>query len=153
MQPTNGYKSLQIIFFALLCGQLLFLLVAFFLIKQNIFRSSRHDLENIFLSVLVILALLCMVSGNKIFKARLQKLSDINPIAARFSEYRAASLVRWALLEGPCLFAIICFILTANYLFILIAIFILFFFGSTAPAKNKVANDMGISTDELDSIS
>jgi hypothetical protein len=153
MQPTNAFKSLQTIFYALLCGQILFLLVAFFLIKKDIFIASKKDLENIFLPVLVIVALLCMVSGNKIFKARLQKLSSVNPITARFSEYRAASLVRWALLEGPCLFAIICFMLTANYFFILIAILILFFFGSTVPAKNKVANDMGISTDELDSIS
>ena len=153
MQSTNGYKSLQIIFFALLCGQVLFLLIVFFLINQNVLNAARHELDNIFLPLLVILTLICMVSGNKIFKGRLQKLATVNPISARFSEYRAASLIRWALLEGPCIFAIICFMLTFNYLFMLIAILILFFFGSTAPSKNKVAADMGISVDDLDSIS
>lgn len=153
MQPTNGYKGLQIVFFSLLAGQILFLAVAIFLIKENIFTTARHDLENIFLSVLVILALICMVSGSRIFKSRIQKLGVVKSVPERFSEYRATSIVRWALLEGPCLFAIICFLLTSNYFFVLIAILILFFFGSTSPVKTKVASDMGISTDELDAIS
>lgn len=153
MQTTNAYKSLQIIFYALLAGQVLFLLIAIFLVKEKIFTSARNDLENIFLPLVVILALLCMISGSRIFKARMQKLGDTRSITERLSEYRAICLVRWALLEGPCLFAIICFLLTANYLFVLIAILLLFFFCIISPVKTKVAMDMGISTDELDSIS
>jgi hypothetical protein len=153
MKQTSGYKSLQFIYFALLAGQVFFLMIAIFLIRQGIFIAARPGLENIFMPLLVILALLCMISGNKIFKSRIQKLSEISLLAARFSEYRAVSLIRWALLEGPCLFAIICFLLTANYLFLVIAALVLFIFGTMIPVKNKVASDMGITTEELDSIS
>ncbi len=153
MQPTKAYKSLQFIYFALLVGQLFFVFISLFLVKQQLFKGGRPDLENILMPVLVVLALICMVSGKKIFKSRVQKLGDIPSVSQRFSDYRAASLVRWALLEGPCIFSIICFLLTSNYLFLVVAALILFIFGGTAPAKSKVAADMGISSEELDSIS
>lgn len=152
MQPTKAFKGLQFIYFALLVGQIFFVIISLFLVTQKLFKSDRHDLENILMPVLVILALICMVSGNKLFKGKLQKLGEVHPVSQRFSEYRAACMVRWALLEGPCIFSIICFLLTSNFLFLVIAALILFIFGSTAPVKNKVAADLGISPEELDAM-
>ncbi len=153
MQKGTGYKSLQVLFFALMAGQVAFLLVAYYLVSQGVFVAGMKQLENIMMPILIILSLVCMISGNKIFKRKQQQLGNIPSLSSRFSEYRSACLVRWALLEGCCLFAVICFMLTSNNLFILIAALLLFIFGASAPVKNKVAADMGISTDELDSIS
>lgn len=153
-QQANGYKALLIIYMALLAGQIAFAGVAVFLVQQNIFRPGMRELENIFLPMAVILALVCIVAGNKIFKNRTQNSADQEqPLAARFSDYRAVSILRWAMLEGPCLFAIISFMLTANYLFLLIAGLLLVVFGSSYPSKNKVSAQLGIDADDLDSIS
>ncbi|MEO6488498.1 MAG: hypothetical protein ABIO04_01045 [Ferruginibacter sp.] len=148
----SGYKSLQVVYFSLLAGQILFILIAVYLITKNLFTVSKPELENIFMPVLVIVAFICIISGNRIYKARVSRLKDVNPIASKFVEYRAVTLLRWALLEAPCLFAIICYLLTSNFLFLVVAALLLFIFVSTAPIKNKVASEMGITSEELDKI-
>ncbi len=153
MQTSNGYKSLLILYISLLFGQLIFLGISFFMVKQQMFNKELADIENILMVLEVLLVLICMISGQKIFKVRVEKLNELKSLSAKLTEYRVASLIRWALMEGSCLFAIICFMLTSNYLFMLIAVLVLFFFAGISPVKSKVASDMGITVEELDTIS
>jgi len=151
MAQAKGYKTLLIIYFSLFAGQVVFVVIAAFIVKQKMF-VARPALENLLLPIVSVLALICIIIGNKLFRKRVQKLANIHVIAERFSDYRSISLTRWAILEGPCLFAIICFLLTANNLFLILAAVILFVFWTTAPVKNKVAADLGITPADLDSI-
>ncbi|MFT3909498.1 MAG: hypothetical protein QM737_08745 [Ferruginibacter sp.] len=153
MQQTGGYKALKILFAALLTGQLLFAVLSVYFATERKLELHRHDLDNVFLIVLAIIATICVLAGNKLFKQKTENLNNQQrPLAERFSEYRAASIIRWALLEGPCLFGIICLMLTANYYFLIAISILLLLFISTAPKKNKVANDLGINTNDLDAI-
>ena len=36
----------------------------------------------------------------------------------KFAKYRAACIMQWAMIEGPCLFCCICFFLVGNYAFL-----------------------------------
>lgn len=150
---SGSYKGLKILFAALLAGQLLFAGLASVLIMTKGAMSKTSDLENTLLPVVVIVALICAVFGMRMFKARTQNVNDVQQsLTQRFIEYRAANILRWALLEGPCMFAIIGFMLTGNYLFLLITGILLLLFMSTAPKKEKVCINLGISQEELDTI-
>lgn len=152
MQPVNGYKALKILFDALFVGQAVFIAAAFFVIKQKVIIPSQN-IENIFLPVSIVVALSCIILGAGIFKTRLQKLNDVQlPLQEKFVQYRTNSIIRWALLEGPCLLAVTGYLVTANQLFLLIAGILLLVFTSTAPAKSKVCAHLGINNEDLESI-
>ena len=70
----------------------------------------------------------------------------------KFLLYRAASILQWALLEGPSLFCILCFFLTGNYAFLALAIAIMFLFILMAPSKNKIVTQLQISESEIDEL-
>ena len=153
MEQAGGYKGLKVLFGALLTGQLLFAAVSLYFAMQKTMLLQTHNLDNIFMTVLAIIATVCVLAGNKLFKQKTEKLDNQQrPLAERFSEYRAASVMRWALLEGPCLFGIICLMLTANYFFLLVISILLLLFITTAPQKNKVCDHLGIGPDDLDAI-
>ncbi len=153
MQETGGYKALKVLFAALLAGQSIFAVLSVYFAMQRKLELHRHDLDNVFLIVLAIVATICVLAGNKIFKQKTESLKNQQrPLTERFSEYRTASIIRWALLEGPCLFGIICLMLTANYYFLIVISILLLLFISTAPKKNKVCSDLGINANDLDAI-
>jgi len=70
----------------------------------------------------------------------------------KFEVYRAASLVQWALLEGPAIFCLICFFLTGNYAFLGLALVLIILFFLLGPTRTKIAFQLGLSEDERDSL-
>ena len=153
MEQAGGYKGLKVLFGALLTGQLLFTVLSLYFAMQKKLVLQKHDLDNVLMIVLSIIATICVLAGNKLFKQKIENLNNQQrSLAEVFSEYRAVSVMRWALLEGPCLFGIICLMLTANYLFLLVISILLLLFITTAPQKNKVCNHLGIGPNDLDTI-
>lgn len=152
MQPVGGYKALKILFNALFVGQAVFIFIAYYVFRQKV-STADPDLQNVLLPVCAIVALGGIILGASVFKSRLQKMNEQQgTLTEKFNQYRAASITKWALMEGPCLFAIISYILTINQLFLLIAGVLLAVFISTAPTSTKVCSHLGITDEELDSI-
>ena len=57
-------------------------------------------------------------------------------------------LITYALLEGAALFATIAFFLTANYLFVVGYVVILFVFSIYRPKVDNAVQDLGLSDEE-----
>lgn len=155
MQQENGdyFKALKIIHVALLAGQCLFLAVMVFLVM----RKSTAMVGPSFDKILQVVALLVSFGGvfaaTSIFKKR---LLTINTGAATMAEigtqYRASNIFRWAMIEAPSLFAIICFFLTGNYAFAALAVALIIFFVLTAPSRLKAMIQLQLSEQEVDQL-
>jgi hypothetical protein len=152
MQKQNALRSLNILHKALLMGQVFFAAVCVFMVFTKAAEPALKELDNI-LPVLALITAACIYAAMAIFKKKLMLLRDMQTQAGvKFSLYRSALILQWALLEGPSIFCIICFFLTGNYAFLALVIVIMVVFVMTAPSKNKILTQLQISEQELEDL-
>jgi hypothetical protein len=147
----NSKKALtgtKIIYYSLLTGTLLFLLVTINMQSgQLFFKADFSDPL-----ILVLFVLFCLMIPGGYYFAKLyykRVVSDSTP-EVKYGIYQAGLLIRISLCEAVSLFAIICLLMTNNLfsvLFLAAAImtYILYF-----PTPGKIAKELNLNDAEAD---
>ena len=153
LEPGNNkgtLKALQIIHRAMLLGMILFASIAFFLNYSGNFPPSLQQHDQVLQVITIVLSVGGFFIGNTLFKKKIFQLRESgNDLNDKLSSYRSASLLQWALLESPALFATICFLLVGNYAFLALAAALMLLFAINAPTKIKIAMLLQVSEDEI----
>ena len=153
MNNGSNIKALMVLHKALLLGQVIFAAVSFFLVYTKALVSSNEELDRVLQVAAIILAAAGFFAGTSVFKKRLLQIRDMQTDAKeKFSMYRAACIIQWALIEGPCLFTIIGFFITGNYAFIALAAVLILLFTMMMPSKAKIAFHLGLSEAEMEEL-
>ena len=153
MQKQNGLKMLNIMHKVLLMGQVFFAVICAFIVYTKSILPPAKEQEKILQVAALIITAAGIYAAITLFKKKLMQIREMQiNTKEKFLLYRAASIVQWALLEGPSLFCIICFFLTGNYAFLALAIAIMFLFILMAPSKNKILTQLQISEAEQEEL-
>jgi len=131
--PRDPQKSLPVIFRAMLLGQILFFGIALFLYVSKKFPAGLQHLDKPLQVTVVVLSFICIYAGIIIFRKKMQTLAEVKDESEKWKILTSAHLIRWALIEGPVLFCIICFFLVGNLSFAALAGTLIIFFGLQAP--------------------
>ncbi|HNP21790.1 MAG TPA: hypothetical protein PKM63_14450 [Panacibacter sp.] len=146
---NNYFKSLTVLYTALLAGQVIFLLLSVFLVFSGNFVNRMPELENIFFIAVPASIIIARLAGNLLFKRKVQDAVNMTSNSDKLNAYRAAFLTRCALLEFSTLFAIISFLLTNRMELLVFAAGGLFLFVTLKPSKEKVANTLQVSEADI----
>lgn len=147
---TGTFKGMQIIHRAMLLGIILFAAIAFFLTYSGNFPPLLQQYDQGLQVAAIVLSLAGFFIGNALFKKKIFQIrSSSDSLSNKFSLYRSASLLQWALLEGPALFTIICFLLVGNYAFLALAGALMILFSINTPTKIKMAMLLQITEEEI----
>jgi ABC-type dipeptide/oligopeptide/nickel transport system permease subunit len=155
MEPKQLHplKALQLLHRIMLLMQVVFAIIMIGLIASGFQKPSAKDLNSILQVVVIVIGSICYFAGTHIFKKKVSGIKEANITAAeKFSQYRSASILLWAILEGPTLFCIISFFLTGNYAFIALAVVLLFFFFIFGVNRQKLFLFIGLSEEEIDGL-
>jgi 4-hydroxybenzoate polyprenyltransferase len=111
---TRGYlRTLTILTYALMLGQVFFSIVVFIL-----FYLGRETVEVLPPAILYgICGLLLMGGigiGTVIYRKKIEKIRQLKTLESQFREYRAAIILRYAMLEMPGFFSIALYLVTGN---------------------------------------
>lgn len=151
-QPISNIKALTLLHFSLFIGQLMFAGIAGYLVYNKSFKPVFNSEEVIVIVVsgVIGLSVALIMLAFILFKKKVEKIRiNADAVPEKLTAYRATSIIRWAMLEAPAILAIICFLLTGKYsLLIIVAVLLLIFF-STKPTTFKVAQDLGISKEDV----
>ncbi len=142
--PTTIKESLQanyVIWLFLLIGQIVFFLVSLVL-TLKIKKEFEQDFSNILLVIGIFLPMALIFISLNIFNQRIQEIDKSINLIEKISQFRTASIIRWALIEA-CVFLNLVFALAdgQKYHFLLAFIFLGFFF-STLPSRVKISNSL-----------
>jgi hypothetical protein len=138
------FKNLQIIFLALLLGQLAFAVAANFVIVSGTVTDT---------GVLIYLVPTVMIGGSALgfylFDRNLKKVMKMeNTRGQQFDEYRKNSLIRWALMEMGNLLAIVAAVIESKSVYFGLFGFGLLFFSTTRPNVLDFSKRFNLSLDE-----
>jgi len=147
---SNFLKTTSIIYFALLAGQLAFMAVAYSIGSDLKMTDDIRSLNDMLLMVVPFVALGGISASFMMFKMQLSKIEKEIPLSNRLNGYRSALIVRYALLEGPSLFAIASFLLVGNLIFLGISGIIILIFIYLRPTKDSIIKDLELTTVEAE---
>jgi len=150
IKQTSGdyFRSLIIVFYGLIIGQVFFGLISFFLVSTKNFNSDGADLRSVFIYVVSIFCLAGFILSNLIFKNRLKAIDKKSSLMIKLNAYRAALILRYALLEGPSMFAIVVYLVTGDIIFILLATLMVLYFLTIRPNREKVIKDLDLNPND-----
>lgn len=152
-QPKHPeIKALSILHIALLVGQVLFTLIAFYIAYSRDFSSHSplQSYSNELILLCIVLGISGYFGGNILFRKKLDTINENSlSLSNKFNDYRGALIVRWAMLEFPILFCIILFFVTNNSTLLMIGCAFILLFLTTRPTLQKVASDLRVSEEEI----
>lgn len=146
---NNALKALLILHKAMLIGQILFAMVALFLIYSGFFRAGSPSLNKILQVFSISLSAGGFYLGTFLFKNKMVQALESKTVEEKTSIYTKACILQWALLEGPCLFVLVCFFIAGNYAFFALAIVLVVLFAMMGPSKTKMMFHLHLSEEEM----
>ncbi|MBZ5858960.1 hypothetical protein [Flavihumibacter profundi] len=140
MLPSSPFRELQTIYRVLLYSQIGFWIIALLLVQLSIFEPfASESLDRLLQVIAVFYSFIAVIVGLQLFRRRLESIKALEiPVRDKLAQYKSASIVQWALLEGAGIFCIICYVITGNWSFLGLAIMLLAVFGGLNPFKQKV---------------
>jgi hypothetical protein len=151
MQNDNSsefLKSINIIYFALLAGQIMFLMVAFFVAKDVVITKQVKEMNNLFQFIVPVYAIGGIAMGYLISKSLLKKIDKKASLDEKLNKYRAALLVKFALHEVPVIFALVVYLISKNNLYLGIALVTILLFLFIRPGRDAIIQDLELNSQE-----
>ncbi|MEP0861837.1 MAG: hypothetical protein HRF52_10425 [Ignavibacterium sp.] len=149
MKLYEQIKTVQIIFFALLTGQLIFLFISVYLVQSGNIKLNE-DLFLILLMIDLMIVFPAIVLGPMLYRSSLNKAKSGLSLPEKFNMYRQGVIIKLALVEAPTVFSIVSYLLTGSIVFLIIAIGVLVLFFFHKPTIEKFAEDFNITLSELE---
>jgi hypothetical protein len=147
-KKENVFMQLQVIYIALLAGMLLFGGISVFLVHIQIAGLTNSTLEKPLQIIALLMAVISVGMAFTLFNKRILQIAPDANAGERISAYRSAAIMRWAFVEGPALFSIVCFLLTGKYLFLALTGILILVFTATAPVKTKIIQQLQLDDTE-----
>jgi uncharacterized protein YneF (UPF0154 family) len=144
------FTSLTVIHAALVLGQVLFGIISVYLTQSS---QEVHDKTDL-LTIILIPVLICtgIIVGNFIADNKLTKIRKELPVKTKLQEYRTILIIKYALVEGPVLFSIVQFLITANYYFLLFAAAGIIYMVYIRPTRTATMLNLKLSTEEKEQL-
>lgn len=116
------FRVLKLLHTALTIAMLFFAGLSFIVVKKGMFATAMDpSLDRILQVITISLSAVLILFGFRLFNKRVMEIrnSDLGAVE-KMNKYRAACITWWAMIEGPGLFAFVCFLLVPNYAFLVL---------------------------------
>ena len=136
-------KELSTLHWALVGG--LFSIIA--VILAFVFQEYIFDFSNsrdMYIYMCIILAIGGINIGKYIYKKRVSEAKEMETLDEKLAGYRAAYVLRSALIEGPALISVVIGMDSENLVYIFIAIILLGYLFLQKVTKNRIVEELGL---------
>lgn len=149
MQQHDYFKSLTVLFTALIAGQLIFAAMAGYLVLSGAVESRYKDIENVLFILVPVLIIIGRLGGNMIFKTKIRSIHSTMGLKEKLDTYRTAFIIRCAMLQGSVIFAVIIFMLTQVIEMMAFVAGGIFLFYLLKPNKENIAAQLNVSPADI----
>lgn len=145
------FKYNKIIFIALLTGQIVFAMVCVLLNKDKPVNDTINGNETNML-IVAIISLSLLIASFYIPRIRLEKIRQVEDIKRRLYDYRATLIIKFALVEGATLFAIVQYLLTGSIYILGFAALLILVSLTNWPSQEKTIKELELNKTDIDII-
>jgi len=146
------FKIISIIHLALVSGIVLFGIVIYFFIADFQQPDTRSEIAGMLVYLVPGLVIAGIIASNIIFRVKLNGVIDSDDLKQKMTVYRELLIIRYALLEGPALFALAAIFITNNINFLVYAGLIVILMATKRPTKKSAIADLALSQQEISAL-
>ena len=140
--PKSFLRTFTLIHLALVASVLIPGLMMF-LQTQNQELTFSYSGDVMFF-VVPFMAIAGILAGNYLYKNIINGLNTKNTLIEKLNGFQTASVIKYALLEGPAILGIVAFMNEGNQYFLIISIFLLGWLILQRPTRDKVESDLSL---------
>jgi hypothetical protein len=148
--PKKSLKATMILYFAIVIGIFIFLLVAILVGEMR--GPLIPDLNKQHTTVAVVMAIvsfICLFAARQLITKDMEAAKNsLNPLSDKLDRHRMALIKYLIICEVPVFLSIIIFLLTGNYIFQVYAGVFIGFMLTLIPTAKKVGQQLGLSSQE-----
>lgn len=141
------FTQLLIIFYAIMSGHVLFALIAVFQLHAG--AGEVQTGYEMFLYIAAAVTIFSIGGAYLVYRNKIAVIQKMQAHTDKLMEWRTASIIKFALLEMPCLLNIVFLILTNDrmylYMYVLVAVIMLL----NKPVKYKVVEDLHLQSEDF----
>jgi hypothetical protein len=148
INPSKIISNLNIIFLALISGQVFYLLVGLFIIQSGD-RNGMTDLNQIFMFIIPVINVSLILAAKFIYRKNLTNLDKSLPLKQKINSFQSNNIIKLALFEGANIVNISIMIITGSYFFAALFVVIIALFLLNKPTKEKFIMEYEISPNDV----
>jgi len=145
MEPKSFLRTLSILHISLCTG---ILLIAGFAYLQNGNFTANMNGEDIFIYIVPIVAAVGYFASQLIFKKLVSALKKEDVLQTKLAKYQSASLIEYALIEGPAFLALFAYNGNGNALHLVIAVALIAYLFAQRPTATRLIKELPLTLDE-----
>lgn len=145
LQPNNTIKILGLIHIALVFGLVVFLVFSYY--QSNGF-SNGIDQGDIFIYITPIVAISGYFGSQFMFKKLIAAIRKEDTLQYKLQKYQMASIIKFALIEGPSFLALFAYMISGNTLHFAIAICLIAYLILQRPTLDKFISQVKPSLED-----
>ena len=138
--PKAFLRTFTMIHLFLVVGVLIFGLMIFFLTESH--QLTFNYTGDVMFFIVPFMGIAGILIGNYLYANTLKGLASKNTLREKLTGFQTASIIKYALLEGPAFLGIISFMNDGNQYFLIIAILLVGWLIAQKPTKDKVERDL-----------
>lgn len=125
-------------------------IAAIVLLQMGFAVNKNETLDRTLQAVLVLLALISIVTGFNLFRKKILQVRALNaPGETRMLQYRKACIVWWLMIVLPGIFAASGFLITGNYAFLALTVFLISVLAIFMPRKQNIILLLNLTDTEV----
>jgi hypothetical protein len=144
--PNKFLKTISMLHLMLLMGLVMF--AGFLLFQFDGAMMPTFDTNDTLLLIYPVVAIAAIVGSQALFKNVLASKENNTDLKVKLANYQTASIIKYALIEGPAFFGILLATSTGNTAYAAIAGVLIIYFILQKPSLNKIESDLKLSGEQ-----
>ena len=144
---ANQLRVTKKIYTSIFTGLLIFLIIVIVISQENN-ADGGNSLDKVFTVIVPLFGLLMMVFSKMVYNKMVSGYLSGTDLVEKIMRYRTSKIISWAMVEAACLFALVATMLTSNYLYIAVVIFLLGYLFMLKPSKESLIHDLQLEKTE-----
>jgi len=152
LTSKDYFLSLKILHIGVIFSQIFVCVIFMYWIHNVQHDATITRTTEIFLYVVLIAAAFGIVGSQKYFRYRLDKIDDQNSLKSKLKEYQALIVLRLTFINFPSYTAIVAYIVTGFYFFLIIIGILIVVLAFLRPTKENTFSDLRLDSIEMDKL-
>ncbi|MEY8761531.1 hypothetical protein [Chryseobacterium tongliaoense] len=143
--PASLFRVLPFIFLGLLGGMVIMGTMTY---VMNPVTDVNFDLKNPFLAIMLIAMIGGIFGSNMRYNFLKDKIEIQETIESKVGKIQRAIIMRFAFVEAPALLGIVFYLKEENLVFLMLSAMMVLYFLTLRPSKEKILDDMNLTSAE-----
>ncbi len=144
---SEQFRVTGIIYGALIFGLITFFAIALFIVENKKIEPIQ-SINEIFKFLIPIAGFAVMFLARSIYNKNISSMNYNDDLLSKISKYRTFKIIQWAQIEAGAFLSLVGFILTGNYLYAIVFLFLLGYLILIKPSKEQFISDLKISSEQ-----